>query len=111
MATEKSFAQYVLDQIDDSKSRVRAMFGEFALYYDDKVVGLICDNTLFLKITESSKDFLGNNKTGPAYKGAKDSYIISEETLEDQKLLKRIVLGVYEDLPATKSKTKKLKKL
>jgi TfoX/Sxy family transcriptional regulator of competence genes len=98
-----------LDQIDDKKAWVRAMFGEFALYYGDKVVGLICDNTLFLKITESSSKYLGDNKTGPAYKGAKPSYIIPEEILEDTKFLKKIVLGIYEDLPTPKKKSKKLK--
>lgn len=80
------------------------MFGEFALYYDDKVVGLICDNTLFLKITESSRKFLDGNKTGPAYKGAKDSYVIGEEILEDSKTLKKIILGIYDDISLVKKK-------
>jgi len=110
MATDKSFAEYILDQIDDKKAWVRAMFGEFAIYYDDKVVGLICDNTLFLKVTENSEKLLTGNKTGPAYKGAKPSYIISEEILEDSKQLKKIILGIYDDLPAPKNKNKKLKK-
>ncbi len=107
MATEQSFADYILDQVNDKKAWVRKMFGEFAIYYDDKVVGLICDNTLYLKITESSKKFLSGNKTGPAYKGAKDSYIIGEEILEDTKLLKKIILGIYDDVPVVKKKSKK----
>ena len=107
MATEQSFADYVLGQIVDKKAWVRKMFGEYALYFDDKVVGLICDNTLFLKITKGGQEILTGNKTGPAYPKAKDSYIIGEEILENTKLLKSVVLAIYDDLPVVKKKTKK----
>ena len=31
----------------------KKMFGEYALYLDGKIVGLICDNQLYLKPTEA----------------------------------------------------------
>jgi TfoX/Sxy family transcriptional regulator of competence genes len=104
MPTKKDFAEYVLDQIDDELARVRAMFGEFALYYDDKVVALICDSTVFVKVTPASTEILINNEKGPAYPGAKDSFILSEEELENREFLRDLLGKVAQDVPAKKKK-------
>ena len=106
MATKKDFADYILDQIDDEQARVRAMFGEFALYYDNKVAALICDNTVFVKITKSSDEMLGDNDKGPAYPGAKDSYILTEEQIEERDFLRDLFESVARDLPKSKPKKK-----
>jgi TfoX/Sxy family transcriptional regulator of competence genes len=104
MPTKKDFAEYVLDQIDDEKARVRAMFGEFALYYDDKVVALICDSTVFVKITPASTEILTDNEKGLAYPGAKDSFILSEEELENREFIRDLLERVAQDVPAKKKK-------
>jgi TfoX/Sxy family transcriptional regulator of competence genes len=104
MPTKKDFAEYVLDQIDDEKARVRAMFGEFALYYDDKVVALICDSTVFVKITPASMEILTDNEKGPAYPGAKESFILSEEELENREFIRDLLERVAQDVPAKKKK-------
>lgn len=78
------------------------MFGEFALYYDERVVAFICDNTLFAKITENNKKFLGKNKKGPCYPGSKDYYIITEEQIETPKFLQTIFKNITLSLPAKK---------
>jgi len=39
------------------------MFGEYALYYDEKVVALICDGAIFLKITPSTTKILADTPT------------------------------------------------
>lgn len=38
MATRKGTSEFVLDQLDPLNVRVRAMFGEYALYCDEKTV-------------------------------------------------------------------------
>ena len=51
------------------------MFGEYALYCDGKVVALVCDDALYVKITEQGKVFAGNSyKEGYAYEGGKGIY-------------------------------------
>jgi TfoX/Sxy family transcriptional regulator of competence genes len=105
MSTTKDFAAYVLDQVDEHSARVRGMFGEFALYVDEKVVGFICDNTLFLKITLGTKEVLENfAERGPAYPGSKDYYIISDEMLEERKLMKKAIEACVQDVPIKKKK-------
>lgn len=110
MATSDSFANYILDCIDNKKTSVRKMFGEYAFYFDKKVMGLICDETLFLKITENSKKIISEYekenslkvKIGHAYKGAKESFVIGEEILENRKLLEKLIFGIWEDVPLKK---------
>lgn len=52
MATDNSFMQYVAEQIDlGGRLSYRKMFGEYAVYLDEKVVALVCDNSLFIKPT------------------------------------------------------------
>ncbi len=35
------------------------MFGEYALYCDQRVVALICDDQVFVKITDPGKAYVG----------------------------------------------------
>ena len=61
MATHQDFVDYVVDQIENAGAvTCRKMFGEYALYSDGKVVGLLCDNQLFIKPTEGGKAFIGD---------------------------------------------------
>lgn len=55
MATSQSTTEFILDQLSSVPNvRVRKMFGEYALYCGDKVVGLICDDQLFVKTTPAA---------------------------------------------------------
>ena len=48
MATKPEYAAYVCDQLRGAgEVAARKMFGEYGLYCDGKVIGLICDNQLF----------------------------------------------------------------
>lgn len=104
MSTSKEFIEYILDQIHDPKARVRAMFGEYALYYDGKVVGLVCDNTLFIKVTSGSTELLKENELGPAYPGARETFILNESQIEESGVLRDILQIVSNDLPRPKPK-------
>jgi TfoX/Sxy family transcriptional regulator of competence genes len=107
MATSKDFIAYILDQIgDESRTRVRAMFGEYALYYDNVVVALVCDSTVFLKINEHTTALLGKDYAkGPAYPNAKDWYILDAEIIENPHLFKEILMSCAEYLQIHKKNT------
>jgi len=54
MAISRNTIDFILDQLSAlPKIRARKMFGEYALYCDEKVVALVCDDQLFIKITTS----------------------------------------------------------
>lgn len=91
MASDASFAQFVADQVSGAGTiTTRFMFGEYALYCNEKVVGLICDNKLFVKPTDGGRAFIGTPVEAPAYTGAKPSFLI-EEQLEDAKWLTELI--------------------
>lgn len=106
MATKQETIDFFLDQISSlSGVRARKMFGEYALYYDNKVVALICDNQLFVKKTEAGKNYLGNKYVeGSAYKGAKPSMLIGDEIIEDKRLLCELVCITADALPSINKK-------
>lgn len=109
MATSTQTANYILDQLVSlGDVSVRKMFGEYALYYEGKVVGLICGNTLFIKITPEGKEFADSSyKEGLPYPGAKPWMEIGEDTLEDRVWLTELVQITWDNLPMPKPKKKK----
>lgn len=109
MASDKSFVEFVVDQIVHAGNiRSRAMFGEYAVYSDDKLVGLICDNKLFIKPTEAGRKFIGNVVEAPPYTGAKNSFLI-EDKIDDRDWLSELVRISVAELPEPKPKKKKKK--
>jgi len=107
MAVDLEFVNFVVDQIDDAcEVTHRMMFGGCTLYSKGKVVGLICDNQLFIKPTESGRAFIGDVVEAPAYEGAKMSFLI-EGGVEDRQWLTELITLTEEALPAPKKKKKK----
>ena len=107
MAQDKEFIEFVIDQIDDACDvSSRMMFGGCTLYSKGKVVGLICDNQLFIKPTEAGRAFIGDVVEAPAYEGARMSFLI-EGGVEDRQWLTELVTLTEEALPAPKKKGRK----
>ena len=110
MAQGLEFVEYVTDQVDDScKLTHRMMFGGCTLYLDSKVVGLICDDQLFVKPTNAGREFIGKVVEAPPYTGAKNSFLI-EEQIEDGEWLTKLLRVTAAELPVPKARKKKKKK-
>ncbi len=109
MATTKSTTDFILDQLSSvPKVRVQKMFGEYALYCDDKVVALICDDQLFVKITPAGKALVADRYAeGIAYPGAKPSLLVSAADLEDHERLSELIRVTAAALPPPKPKVQK----
>lgn len=106
MASHQQFVDFVTDQIRGAGEIVaRKMFGEYGIYADGKIFGLICDNKLFIKPTESGRKFIGKVIEAPAYPGAKPSFLI-EEKIENSEWLSKLVQLSLKELPEPKSKLK-----
>jgi len=106
MATDKSFIEFVADQINNAGLvTYRMMFGEYVIYSDGKVFGLVCDNKLFIKPTEGGRAFIGNVVEAPPYPGAKNSFLI-EDKLDDRQWLSELVRITARELPEPKPKKK-----
>ena len=110
MASDKSFVEFIVDQIDfEGNITYRMMFGEYGIWADGKVFALICDNKLFIKPTISGRAFIKDVVEAPPYLGAKTSFLI-EDKIEDAEWLSQLVKITVEELPEPKPRKKKKKK-
>ena len=109
MASEQKFVDFIADQIGFSENVTnKKMFGEFGLYFDNKLFGLICHNKLFIKPTQSGREYIKDVVEASPYPGAKPSFLI-EEKLDDREWLRKLVKITVNELPEPKFKKSKLK--
>lgn len=107
MATARATVDHILATLDDLPGvSVRAMFGEYALYLDGKVVGLICDDSLFLKDTPGARALLDDPQTGAPYPGAKP-HLVADGALDETGALAALLRAVWADVPMPKQKPRK----
>ena len=110
MASDLSFVEFVVDQLDkDCAVTHKRMFGELGLYSDGKLFALICDDRLFVKPTERGRAFIGEVVESPPYPGAKPSLLIGDK-IEDPQWLSELVRITARELPAPKPKRRKKKR-
>jgi TfoX/Sxy family transcriptional regulator of competence genes len=106
MATEPGFVDYVLETARlGSRLTYRKLFGEYALYLDEKVVAFACDNSLFIKPSAAVATLAPDLPKGPPYPGAKD-YPIADELLDDPEALRRLIEETAALMPLPKPKKK-----
>ena len=107
MANKLTLLEFVVDQLGEGVT-ARAMFGEHGLYRNGVLIGLMCDDRLYLKRTEVARTLLPQVEEAPAYPGAKPSFLISEEYWEDGELMAALAEATARELSST-SKRKKRK--
>jgi DNA transformation protein len=109
MATKQDTVDYILDQLLSLQNvKARKMFGEYALYCEGKVVALICNDRLYVKITEQGKKFIADYYCeGHAYKGARVSMIIDEDKIDDSEWLCELISVTAANLPVPKKVIRK----
>lgn len=83
--------------------RARKMFGEYAVYCEDKVVGLICDNALFIRYTSEAEALCGPLLLETPYEGAKPHIRVDGM---DTGLLTALVRRTAQAAPAPRQKRK-----
>ncbi|MBA3723603.1 MAG: TfoX/Sxy family protein [Candidatus Levybacteria bacterium] len=108
MASKQSTVDFLTDQIAGAGSiRYRKMFGEYALYCDEKVIALVCDDKLFVKPTDGGRAIVGPGNDAPPYPGAKPYLLISEDYWDDRDWMTNVIQKTASELPLPKPKKKK----
>lgn len=105
MSTQKETIQFILEKLGSpDRFTTRAMFGEYALYADGKVVALVCDDQLYVKIVDASGELEAICEKDAPYPGAKPHYLVEESQLSHIHELPDILFAIAESLPAKKKK-------
>ena len=109
MASDREFVTFVCEQLHGAgEIASKRMFGEAAIYLNGKVVGLVCDNQLFLKATEPGRAKIGSPVEAPPFPGANNWFLMTD--LDDPEFLADLVRATAEALPAPKIKAKKTRR-
>jgi hypothetical protein len=105
MATQKETVEFLLAKLGQSKRfSARAMFGEYALYADGKVVALICDDRMYVKILPASQELEALCEKGEPYSGARPHYIVEGGQLSTVPTLPAILSAIAQSLPEKKKR-------
>lgn len=105
MASSKDFVQYIVDQCSGAGDIVaKKMFGDYGIYCDGKIFGLICDDRFYLKPTEAVRPLLRMEELRPPYEGAKNYFCIAD--VDDRDYLSKLVAETCKVLPEPKQKRK-----
>lgn len=112
MATKASTIEYIEDQLADIDGvRSQKMFGEYALYVGGKVVALVCDDTLFVKMTDAGRTFVGEGfSQGFPYPGARAAFQIDDDRIEDRSWLTELIQITETALPLPTLKKRRTKR-
>ena len=105
MASSKEFVEFACERLKDAGSiAYKKMFGEFGVYCEGKIFGVICDNQLFVKITPAGQKLWPHCPQVPPYEGAKPYFLV--EDVEKSDALLAFIRATCDALPPPKPKRK-----
>ena len=106
MARNADFVQYIADQCSGAGDIVaKKMFGDYGIYCNGKIFGLICDEHFYLKPIDEVRPLLRQIDMRPPYEGAKPYFYIAD--VDDHDYLSALVRETCRHLPEPKPKKKK----
>ncbi|MGO9948764.1 MAG: TfoX/Sxy family protein [Steroidobacteraceae bacterium] len=109
MTSDKDFISFVCEQLRGAgEISSRRMFGQAAVYFEDKVVGLVFDNQLFVKATEPGRAKIGVPVEAPPFTGANNWFLLAD--LDDPEFLADLIRTTADALPVPKVKVKKTRR-
>lgn len=98
MPTDLNFVEYVMIQASEAgQMTYKRMFGEYGIYCNAKLVGLICDNILYIKNTTQGVRVCPGLEMASPYKNAKPHLVFDD--VDDSETLSHLIKATYEELP------------
>lgn len=104
MASDQATVDFILEQASRGNGvRARKMFGEYGVYCDERFVGIVADDRLYLKITDAGAALLPDADRESPYDGAKPHLLVDEEVIEDADRLSELFRATAAALPPKRS--------
>ena len=108
MACSPDFVQYIIDQCSGAgEIAVKMMMGDYCVYCDGFLFGLICDNNFYVKVTEPVRAVLKEVILRSPYEGAKDYFYIDD--VDDGDYLTTLIKATIPAFPKPKAKKNPMK--
>ena len=108
MASDRKTVDFIVEQIAGAGDvSARAMFGEYGVYCDGKMVAIIGDDQLFVRPTSGGRAFAAEAEEAAPYPGAKPHLLIDAERWDDSDWMSELVRITCSELPLPKPKKTK----
>jgi TfoX/Sxy family transcriptional regulator of competence genes len=105
MATARKTVDYIVEQIAGAGSvSARPMFGEYGLYCDGKMIAIIGNEQLFIKLTPGGRALAKGAEEIAPYPGAKPCLLVNADRWEDRDWLTELARITTAELPVPKPK-------
>ena len=103
MACNPDFVQFIVDQCSGAgEIAVKKMMGDYCIYCDGVLFGLICDNNLYIKQTDAGEAVLDEVVLRPPYPSARDYFYITN--VDDRDYLEDIIRATLPELMTPRKK-------
>ncbi len=110
MSSDPKIVAFIAEQAGGIVGDVtaRAMFGDYALYREGRLVALVCDDRLFVKPTAAGRAFAPDAEEGAPYPGAKPCLVIDRSWWADRDWLTELIQRTAAELPLPKPRAKRI---
>ena len=99
MASSKEYLDFIMDQLSDLEDvTVRAMMGEYIIYYREKIVGGIYDDRFLVKLVPAAVALMPGAQKELPYEGAKEILLVDE--VDNREFMCNLLRAMYDELPA-----------
>lgn len=107
MPSSKEYLSFISEQLSfTGEISYKPMMGEYIIYYRDKIIGGIYDDRFLVKPVKSAIKYMPDAIYELPYDGAKEMLLV--ENVDDKDFLEGLLAVMYDELPASKAKKKKL---
>ncbi len=101
MASSKEYLDFIVDQLSDLEDvKVRAMMGEYIIYYRGKIVGGIYDDRFLVKPVPTAIELMPEAQKELPYEGAKEMLLV--DNVDNREFMCNLLRAMYDELPAAK---------
>ena len=101
MASTKEYLDFIMDQLSDLEEvKVRAMMGEYIIYYRGKIVGGIYDDRFLVKPVPAAVALMPDAQKELPYEGAKEMLLVDD--VDNREFMCNMLRAMYDELPAAK---------
>ncbi|MEK6974703.1 MAG: TfoX/Sxy family protein [Candidatus Thermoplasmatota archaeon] len=104
MGSSQETVDSVLDRLKSKRFSAKKMFGEYAIYADGKVVALVCDDRLYVKVHAVTEPLSSDAELAPPYPGAKPHYVLDEGAWAARDDLPKMLTALAGELPPPKKR-------
>lgn len=107
MASKQETIDFIMDRLSEIEGiSFRKMFGEYAFYFNGKVIGGVYDNRFLLKDTTSARTLIKEQIEQIPYPKAKPMLSITDLIFsshgQNTEFLKKLFTAIYNDLDKKK---------